>query len=255
VRPRPVIGIATQTQEAVPGELPACWVMGQRYVRVLTAAGAVPWLIPLLPDDAATLRGTYDRLDGVFLTGGVDVEPARYGEERHPLCGRNDPARDATEIQLVRWAVADHKPLLGVCRGVQVLNVAAGGTLYQDVAAQRPGALKHDHFPTREGGRRDFLAHPVRVAAGSHLARILGVGEAPVNSMHHQGIKDLAPPLAATAFAPDGLVEGVEGGNGHFLLGVQWHPEELADASAAMRRLFTAFVEAARDFSPAAGLR
>src|SRR5262245_43013614 len=97
VSPRPVIGIATQTQEAVPGHLPRCWIMSQRYVRVLTDLGAVPWLIPLLPGDEATLRAIYDQLDGVFLTGGVDVDPSHYGEPRHPLCGPTDPERDAVE--------------------------------------------------------------------------------------------------------------------------------------------------------------
>src|SRR5947207_2938964 len=91
--------------------------MGQRYVRVLTHAGAVPWLVPLLPDDEATLRAVYERLDGVFLTGGVDVDPESYGESRHELCDRTDPARDRTELTLIRWAVADRKPVLGVCRG------------------------------------------------------------------------------------------------------------------------------------------
>src|SRR5262245_10526468 len=119
---RPVIGIATQTLEAVPGELPPCWVMGQRYVRVLRDAGAVPWLIPLLLEDQATLREIYDRLKGVFLTGGVDVDPSRYGEARQSYCGRTDPARDDVEIQLIRWALADQKPILAVCRGIQILN-------------------------------------------------------------------------------------------------------------------------------------
>jgi putative glutamine amidotransferase len=242
---RPVIGIATQTLDAIPGERPACWIMGQRYIRVVVAGGAVPWVIPLLPDDEATLRAIYERLDGVFLTGGVDVDPAHYGEPRHPKCGTTDGPRDGTELRLVRWALADRKPLLGVCRGVQVINVAAGGTLFQDVASQYGAAVKHDCFPSPGGYARNALTHGVSVTAGSRLERVLGVASAPVNSMHHQGIKDLAPGLVASAIAPDGLIEGIEGTNGQFLLGVQWHPEELADDSEPMRRLFTAFVEAA----------
>lgn len=244
---RPLIGIATQTQEAVPGETPLAWVMGQRYVRVLTEAGAVPWVIPLLDGDEATLRCIYDRLDGVFLTGGVDVGPERYGEARQPVCGRTDPPRDWTELTLIRWAAADHKPVLGVCRGMQAINVAHGGTLYQDLHVQYPDAIKHDYFPTANGPSRDALVHEVRVDPGSRLGRVLGVGRSAVNSMHHQGVKELAPGLVASAFAPDGLVEGVEGANGHFLIGVQWHPEELAGAHPPMRRLFAAFVEAACD--------
>lgn len=243
--PRPVIGIATQTLEAVPGKLPHCYIMGQRYVRVVASAGAVPWLIPLLPDDPATLRSIYEHLDGLFLTGGVDVDPANYGEERHELCDRSDPARDRTEITLIRWALADKKPILGVCRGIQVINVARGGSLYQHVADQHPRAIKHDYFPTATEYSRDYLAHPVSVEADSRLGRLLGESSLAVNSMHHQGIKRLAPGLRASAFAPDGLIEGVESANGTYLIGVQWHPEELAEAHAPMRRLFTDFVEKA----------
>src|SRR5262249_4217080 len=196
------------------------WVMGQRYVRVLAAAGAVPWVIPLLQGDEETLRRIYERLDGVFLTGGVDVDPACYGEPRHPLCGATDPARDWAELRLVRWGCADGKPVLGVCRGIQVINVAAGGTLYQDVAAQHPTAIKHDYFPSG-GHARDRLTHSVRVVERTRLAGLLGAAESAVNSMHHQGIKALAPGLVASAFAPDGLIEGVEGPDGRFLVRVQ----------------------------------
>jgi putative glutamine amidotransferase len=245
---RPVIGIATQTLEAIPGKLPHCWVMGQRYVRALVAAGAVPWLIPLLPQDDTTLRAVYNYLDAIFLTGGVDVDPAAYGEERHELCDRSDPARDWTEMALIRWALAEHKPVLGVCRGIQMINVACGGTLYQHIADQCPTAIKHDYFPTVPQYARDFLAHPVRVDGDSRLGRLLGESSVQVNSMHHQGIKRLAPGLRASAFAPDGLIEGVESANGTYLIGVQWHPEELAEAHPPMNRLFTDFIQAAGSF-------
>lgn len=242
---RPIIGIATQTQDAIPGQSPLAWVMGQRYVHSLTQTGAIPWIIPLLKDDPATLRAIYDRLDGVFLTGGVDVDPAAYHEARHELCGKSDPARDAVEIELLRWALADHKPVLGVCRGIQVINVACGGTLYQDIGRQFPQAIKHDHFPTPTGPARDWLAHTLRVRPASRLHSILAAEELRVNSMHHQAIKDLAAGLVPSAFAPDGLIEGVEGANGHFLVGVQWHPEELVATQPPMRRLFEAFIAAA----------
>jgi putative glutamine amidotransferase len=245
--PRPVIGIATQTLEAIPGQLPRAWVMGQKYVRVLTAEGAVPWLVPLLPDDEDTMRGVYDRLDGLFLTGGVDVDPSRYGEARDAVCGASDPARDAVELLMLRWAIEDHKPVLGVCRGHQVINVAAGGALFQDVAAQRPRTMKHDYFPHAGPYTRDQIVHDVEVAAGSRLGAIVGQATLRVNSMHHQGIKTLAPGLIASAVAPDGLIEGLEGANGQFLVGVQWHPEELTEKDPAMRRLFTAFLDAVRE--------
>jgi putative glutamine amidotransferase len=251
VSQRPIVGVATQSLEAMPGKLPPCWVMGQRYVRVLAAAGAVPWLIPLLHGDEATLRYIYDRLDALFLTGGVDVDPARYGEARHERCDRADPDRDWTEITLIRWALADGKPILGVCRGIQVINVACGGSLYQHVPEQLRSDIKHDCFPAPVASApgspytRDYLAHPVRIDTGSRLGGLLGAAELLVNSMHHQGIKQMAPGLRASVYAPDGLIEGVEASDGRYLVGVQWHPEELADTHAPHRRLFTDFIAAA----------
>ncbi|HJS42012.1 MAG TPA: gamma-glutamyl-gamma-aminobutyrate hydrolase family protein [Gemmatimonadales bacterium] len=241
----PVIGITTQTLEAIPDQLPRCWIMSQRYVDVLTASGAIPWVIPLLEGNDAALRRIYERLDGLFLPGGVDVDPAAYGEPRTNLCGRIDTARDWTELLLVRWALADRKPVLAVCRGAQLVNVAVGGSLYQDVGTQHPEAIKHDHFPVG-GRRRDALAHEVHLVAGSRLQRLLGTDSLAVNSMHHQGIARLAPGLVPVATSPDGLIEGVETGNGHFLIGVQWHPEDLVDVDPRMRRLFEAFIDAAR---------
>jgi putative glutamine amidotransferase len=244
----PIVGIATQSLEAVPGKLPPCWIMGQRYVRVLANAGAVPWLIPLLQGDEQTLRSIYDRLDALFLTGGVDVDPGQYGEERHERADRADPARDWAEITLIRWALVDKKPILGVCRGIQIINVACGGNLYQHLAEQFPDGIKHDWFPTASNPGRDYLAHSIHIEATSRLGRLLGETELPVNSMHHQGIKRLGHGLKASAFAPDGLIEGIESGNGQYLVGVQWHPEELADAHRPHRRLFTDFIEAAGAF-------
>jgi putative glutamine amidotransferase len=242
---RPIIGIPTQTLEEIPDELPRCWVMSQQYVRVLVGAGAIPWIIPLIQNDVATLRGIYDRLDGVFLPGGVDLHPSAYDERPNDQCGRTDPARDEIELTLTRWAMEDRKPLLAVCRGIQVVNVAAGGTVHQDLATQRPGIIKHDYFPRRGQYTRDLLVHDVEVTRDSRLGSLLGGPRVPVNSMHHQGIKQLAPGLRPTAYAPDGLIEGLESPNGHFLLGVQWHPEALVERDPRMQRLFTAFIEAA----------
>lgn len=242
---RPIIGVPTQTLEEIPGELPRCWVMSQQYVRVLVQSGAVPWIIPLLQGDSATLRAIYERLDGVFLPGGVDLHPSTYQEEPTALCGRTDPDRDEIELALARWAIEDRKPLLAVCRGVQVINVAAGGTVHQDVAAQVPGAIKHDYFPSQGTYTRDLLVHEVRIPADTTLGRLLETPSIRVNSMHHQGIKRVAEGLRPNAFAPDGLIEGLESRNGHFLLGVQWHPESLVERDPAMQRLFAAFVEAA----------
>ncbi|HLW63762.1 MAG TPA: gamma-glutamyl-gamma-aminobutyrate hydrolase family protein [Gemmataceae bacterium] len=242
---RPVIGIATQTQEALPGELPPCWIMGHQYVNVIRQAGALPWLLPLIPDDVPTLRGIFDRLDGIFLTGGVDVDPARYGETREPFCGRSDPARDAVEIQLIQWAWQERKPILAICRGAQVLNVALGGSLYQDVNIQVPKCIKHDCFPTKTEPARDVIVHDVNVRSGTNLHGLLASSSVNVNSMHHQAVKRLALGLHISATAPDGIVEGVEGTNGQFVVGVQWHPEEMVEKDAGMRRMFASFISAA----------
>ena len=243
--PRPVIGVAMQTLPAKPGgDLPTCWIMGRRYVQALCSVGAIPWLIPLLPQDPETMNDIFDRLDGVFLTGGVDVDPSCYGETRHPKCGATDPDRDAIEILLLQHAIKTGKPLLAVCRGIQILNVACGGTLYQDVAAQVPAAMKHDYFPTLEQPSRNYLAHEIAVKSGTRLGSILGESIALVNSMHHQAIKDLAPNLLPNAYAPDGIIEGVESKTSQFLLAVQWHPEELAETQPGMKRLFTSFIDA-----------
>jgi len=248
IKERPVIGITTQTQEAIPNELPACWIMGQRYVEVLTSFGAVPWLVPLVADDEATLREIYERLDGVFLPGGADVDPSSYGDERQPGCGRTDVARDRTEVLFAQWAAEDGKPVLAVCRGEQILNVAAGGTLYQDLASHREGSIKHDYFPVDGKYTREFRSHHVQVVPGTRLAQLLEDEVVEVNSMHHQGIRTLAAGLVASAVAPDGVIEGVEPANGQFMIGVQWHPENLVESDPRMHRLFTAFIEEALAF-------
>jgi putative glutamine amidotransferase len=249
---RPVIGIPTQTLHAIEGisqALPPSWVMSQRYFHATTAVGGVPWMIPLLDDDLDTLREIYERLDGVLIAGGVDIDPVNFGEARRAECGVVDPARDRVELQLARWARDDTKPMLGLCRGLQVINVAFGGTLYQDITADKAGALKHDCFPN-EGYRRDYRAHDVALSEGSRLRASFDAPTIAVNSMHHQGIKDLAPRLRASAVAPDGLIEGVESPNGHFLVGVQWHPEVYESTDAATRRLFESFIAAARSRRP-----
>ncbi len=242
---RPVIGIATQTLAAVPGERPACWVMGRSYIEELRKVGAIPWIIPLVPHDTETLQQIFERLDGVFITGGVDVDPSHYGESKLPLCGETDPDRDAVEMGLLRHALDRNLPILAVCRGIQILNVTCGGTLYQDVTSQVPAALKHDHFPTVEKPSRKFLAHEISVKPQSRLGGILGDEVVPVNSMHHQAIKNLAPNLTPTAFATDGIIEAVESMDGGYLIAVQWHPEELTESHPGMARLFSSFAEAA----------
>ena len=246
---RPLIGVPSQTLQSIDGipeGLPASWVMNQRYFLAVSAAGGVPVMIPLFDRDTDTLREIYERLDGICIPGGVDVDPGTFGEARRPECGRTDPPRDRVELQLTRWALEDEKPLLGLCRGLQVLNVALGGTLYQDLATDNPAGMKHDYFPTG-GFARDYLSHEVALTRGTLLGSVLG-SRSLVNSMHHQGIRTLGTGLTAAAVAPDGLIEGVEA-DAPFCVGVQWHPETLTDADPRMARLFTEFVHAAQSFS------
>jgi putative glutamine amidotransferase len=210
-------------------------------------AGAAPLLIPNLTDKTL-LRTFYDLFDGLLLSGGEDVDPAHYGEARHEKCGPVSPDRDEVELTLTRWAIVEGKPLLAICRGIQVLNVALGGSLYQDIQAQVQGAGKHDW---RAGTPRNDLSHTVMVVPQTRLAHILGALNSPgplywVNSLHHQAIKDVAPGLTVAARAPDGIVEAVEVEGHPFAIGVQWHPEELAADSMDVRaqRMFDALVEA-----------
>ena len=242
---RPIIGIPTQTFDQGPGPLPPCWIMSQRYIRVLVQQGAVPWIVPLLPDDPPTMRAIFNQLDGLFLTGGVDVDPSQYGEVPHAYCQRSDLHRDRTEITFLRWAMETRLPVLAVCRGLQVMNVALGGTLYQDLHHELPDSMKHDYFSLTGPFDRAFLAHDVTVSHGTRLRQLLGQPRVRVNSLHHQAVKRLSDDLIESARAPDGVIEGVEGRNGQFLVGVQWHPEELTDHDHGMRMLFASFVDAA----------
>jgi len=212
------------------------------YVRSVLAAGGLPVII--VPDigreEAIELFGDCDAL---LLTGGEDVDPARYGAEPHPALGTIDARRDENELALITEARARDLPILGICRGIQVLNVAFGGTLIQDLPSQRPGAIDHD--PPMG---RDVRSHPVTVTEISRLADILGEIELQANSFHHQAIDLLGEGLVATALAPDGVVEGVESVDAHdWIVAVQWHPEELAhQPEASDMKLFAALVAAAR---------
>lgn len=203
------------------------------YVRALDRAGVVPLALPtmLTPDRAvAALEGGGVR--GLVLTGGEDVEPARYGAAPHAKLQETDPTRDAAELALIAAARARRLPILAICRGIQILNVALGGTLYQDLDSERPGPVTHSGDASR---------HAVRIEPGSLLERTLGMRRATVNSRHHQAIRDLAPGLRAVAWSEDGVIEAAEPADAgaSWILAVQWHPEDLTE-----RALFDGFARA-----------
>ncbi len=237
---RPLIGIPTRTY--TDGAI-VRFAVGSTYTRALELAGGAPIAIPLQLSEE-TLRDIFTHLDGLLLAGGVDVHPGEFGEAVEPFCGEIDRARDVVELQLLRRAIDQKMPILGICRGIQMLNVAAGGSLYQDIGAQAPHALRHEHI---HGEPYNRLTHSIEIDPPSRLAHALGATRLDVNSLHHQSIKQVAPGFRVVARAPDGIVEGIESRNGHFAVGVQFHPEWLIDDDARMVRLFKEFVDAAKN--------
>ena len=240
---RPLIGVPMGRERSARMHGLPLYIMNQTYVRVLETVGALPVLIPLSMSEA-TLRGTFERLDGLFLPGGEDIEPHHYGEQPHERLGATDPERDRTEMLLTSWALETQMPLLAVCRGMQLLNVVCGGTLWQDLASQRPDLAKHDFVPPTY--QRYRICHHVRIDGESRLARSLGRSHE-INSMHHQAVKQLGMGLKAVAKDEAGVVEAVEMVDAPWVVGVQWHPEELAKTDSYSARLFGDFVRAAAD--------
>ena len=235
--PQPLIGITGGLTHNQAGS-PVCQV-GQAYVDAIRKAGGLPVMIPLgmaINDIKALLA----RLDGVLLSGGGDIDPQCFNGQPHPQVYDISPERDALELALVSETLAADLPLLAICRGIQVLNVALGGGLHTHIADQVENTMRHDWFP---GYPRDKIAHSVSLMCGSRLDEIYGADEIRVNSLHHQAIANVGQGLTGTGFAPDGLVEGVEMDGKRFVVGVQWHPECLVDDPGS-QSLFRAFVAA-----------
>lgn len=240
----PLIGVSTGSRK-LPDSGASILVVRPSYTRAVAAAGGAPVMIPI-QIDAESLRSIFNHLDGLVITGGGDIDPARYGAEPSVYTAGVDPDRDEAELLLARWAVEENKPLLGICRGHQILNVALGGTLTQDIRAELPGALRHDNSSDEWFGR---FAHEVSVTTGSQLSRVLGIDGSDrlsVNSLHHQAVGRPGERLKRVACADDGVVEGMEVEGCDFVLSVQWHPEGLYEQHPPHRRLFEALVSAAR---------
>jgi len=241
--PAPLIGLTTRNTIDPKYNFPLI-SSPKSYTQALIRAGALPVLVPLnLP--RAQYAAVLDRLDGMIFTGGGDMHPERYGGQGHPKVGNVDPERDEAELGLFAAVGQAGLPFLGICRGFQVINVALGGTLYQHISDQHPNALSHDCYPAHP---TDYIAHPVRIKADSPLAKIVGAAELQVNSLHHQGVKDIAPELEPLAWAPDGLLEAYQlPGHPHFGLAVQWHPEWLPE-QPQHQAIIRSFVQAAQTY-------
>jgi putative glutamine amidotransferase len=232
---RPMVGITLGD-----GDEPGLHAMRESYVRSVEQAGAIPVVLPpVRPEDVPALL---DRLDGVLLSGGVDVDPALYGQAPHPKLGRVNRRRDDFELELTREALRRDAPILAICRGQQVLNVASGGTLVQDIPSTVEGAVVHEGK-----GPRWRRAHRVEVTAASRLREILGQDALPVNSIHHQAVDRLGEGLVVCARCPeDGVVEGLERPDRRFVVAVQWHPESFWDRPDSFQTLFDAHAAACR---------
>jgi putative glutamine amidotransferase len=220
--------------------------VNQSYTDALQRAGLVPLVIPPLPAPMAS--AVLDGVAGLVLTGGEDVEPARYGAAPHPTVEWH-AARDECEIALVLAARKRALPTLAICRGAQVVNVALGGTLVRDIPSERPGSLGHD-----PGGARDARVHEIHVDGDTRLAATLGTEYLTTNSFHHQAVDCLGSALRVSARAPDGIIEAIESTDPDWwMVGVQWHPEELIESTEAWdRQLFAAFAQIVRERSPGA---
>jgi putative glutamine amidotransferase len=234
---KPIIGISTNNTTNSYGQ--PIVLLQRSYVKAVLDAGGVPVLIPsLIAEDG--WDAVYSRLDGVLFSGGGDISLDYFRGDPHPRIDDVDLERDSVELKMVRAAASDGKPFLGICRGCQIVNVALGGTLYTHIPDQLPNALDHDY----PGNKRIVLVHEVKIEEGTHVAEIYGQPIIKVNSLHHQGLKDIAASLRVAGHAPDGLVEAVELPEHPFGLAVQWHPEWLTDQEST-KNLFRKFIEAA----------
>lgn len=208
------------------------------YVEAILGAGGYPVLLPGSAN-LSTVEPYLKKIQGLLLSGGVDVDPYHFNEEPAPGLGEIVPERDAFEIMLVKAALKEHMPVLGICRGIQVMNIAYGGTIIQHIPARAEKSLKH-----AQSAPRYHSTHSITVAEGTKLYRLFGSGKVRVNSFHHQAVKKLAPGFKVSAKAPDGIIEAIESTKHKFVLGVQWHPECMITHDTNARVLFQAFVKA-----------
>lgn len=231
---KPLIGITAEVKED------GNYFMPPVYGKAIIQAGGIPVLIPLVPDK--DINALAKQIDGLFVTGGEDIDPAYYNAEPHIHLGRITPHLDQMEFTLVQKMLELDKPYIGVCRGLHMLNIVTGGTLYQSIHSQR----KEPVMQHLQKAIRTHRSHPVKVERNSHLFRLLQEDEFKVNSFHHQAVNKVGENLRVVARATDGIIECVESTKHTFAFGFQWHPEEFAlDGDDASKRVFEAYIHAA----------
>jgi putative glutamine amidotransferase len=235
----PVIGVTADLEDS-PEREPRCFLL-QRYLHPLTESGATALILPPMARTAA-VRRTLSLLDGLVITGGnFDIHPSYFGEKPIAELGVMKSRRTEFELEIAAAALRKDLPLLGLCGGEQALNVALGGSLYQDIAAQVPAALEHE-----QSEKKSYGGHYVEIVPHTRLSMILRRDRIEVNTSHHQAVKQLGKGLIIDAVADDGVIEGIESTRHRFVLGVQWHPEALAPKRQAHRRIFSAFIAACK---------
>jgi putative glutamine amidotransferase len=247
--PAPLIGLPCRhdfSQIYANGKVNA---QNENYLTAVTQAGGIPFLIPLNLE-AAALRRLYDLAQGILLPGGGDIDPSLLNQPSHPTLSDVQPDRDALEMTLARWAAAEGKPLLGICRGIQVMAAASGGAIYLDLPTQMPEATQHQYgYLNGTGPGWTDLLHEVSLAPQSRLAKILQTERLAVNSLHHQAVQSVAGSLQVVGRSGDGVIEAIEIPEHPFYCGVQWHPEVLTAEHAPARRLFESFIAASAAYA------
>jgi len=238
---RPLIGVVPSR---ISDEATDSYQIRTVNLAAITQNGGTPLILPYT-EDPATAGRYLSLVSGLYFTGGCDIQPALFGETAIPTLGALCPSRDDFEILLYQKAAGLDMPVLGICRGVQIMNVAAGGSLYQDLGAQLPGAMAH----SRKGVSRALPSHSIRVDPDSLLYALVRSETLAVNSFHHEAIKTTAPGYRATAWAPDGVIEGIESTDRTFRIGVQWHPEDMLQSAPVFAELYKAFIAAAAGYS------
>jgi putative glutamine amidotransferase len=233
---KPVIGILTNILTIETGILTGNQrvYVNRDYIQAIVQSGGIPLLLPVVPEPEV-IRKQIESVDALLISGGQDIDPQHYGEDHLPQLQEMCAERDHYEMEAIRYAFSRQRPILGICRGLQVLNVAFGGSLYQDIGHYFPLSLDHAQKSATD-------RHHVTLEKNSKLHRILGVESLQINSFHHQSTKAIAPGFAVNARASDGIIEGIEKEDSHFVMGVQWHPEMMIHQDCLMLKLFNAFI-------------